>query len=443
MQQRLLLILSILGFSCQPSEQNTSQVFHEEGVLHRPAPFVHEACEASAAAAAQTGDLGTNLSLYLSDMGREIMRRSNQSFESEGKTAPFRDALAPENFCFYARTSETDMLNAFANSAQREISFIPYTFQALPSEAALAAVMCHELAHVSMAHNGSALRADIEAKLLSKNPRYQEDLIAANTACNKVGRVSELEPQLVDKLYGENSATAQAFKKINLDLLGYVEAHFFEFILGIFRPNPGADLFTCRNRAEAYRIMAAAPPAAPEAIAALLPAESFIWQAWQEEKQMIEASRLETSEGMSPAAALDFMYALGEELDQLHGSGRYAFLNWQEQEADEVGYEICLRAGVDMSQYAKLHAHILETESPGALAQCMDDIEAGRLIDRKLGTHPSPCWRIYDIVKLESAKHVAYYDALMERIPRTPLFGEDRLPALLDMFEAQTASRAE
>jgi hypothetical protein len=117
--------------------------------------------------------------------------------------------------------------------------------------------------------------------------------------------------------------------------------------------------------------------------------------------------------------------------------------NWREQEADEVGFELYLRAGYDYRQYIKLlenlersvkeqvaaggqnAARLSVNIGPNVKVESLADEIAGKSCQRGTATHPNPCWRMADI-KLEWEKHNEFYANLSPQNPLVHVFG-DRL----------------
>jgi hypothetical protein len=85
--------------------------------------------------------------------------------------------------------------------------------------------------------------------------------------------------------------------------------------------------------------------------------------------------------------------------------------NWREQEADEVGLEIYLRAGFKWSDFPWLHAKGLK---PDEMERCRKDhIEKNVEPTRGDDTHPENCWRVFDIMVTEARFHKEDYAAFV------------------------------
>ncbi|RYZ55920.1 MAG: hypothetical protein EOP07_13280 [Proteobacteria bacterium] len=102
--------------------------------------------------------------------------------------------------------------------------------------------------------------------------------------------------------------------------------------------------------------------------------------------------------------------------------------NWTEQEADEVGYEIYIRAGFKDSIYSEDSFDFPNSDSDGTLREAclisLNEAKKGRLVSILRGgdAHPSECWRRYDISILENKKHFKDYSDLWKSAIQTTIF---------------------
>ena len=125
--------------------------------------------------------------------------------------------------------------------------------------------------------------------------------------------------------------------------------------------------------------------------------------------------------------------------------------NWREQEADEVGFELYLRAGYDYRQYIKMLENLERSVNEQIAAggqnnprlsvniganvkvESLADEIAGKTCQRGTATHPKPCWRMADI-KLEWEKHKEFYANLSPQNPAIQVFG-DRLKKIRENLQ--------
>ena len=64
------------------------------------------------------------------------------------------------------------------------------------------------------------------------------------------------------------------------------------------------------------------------------------------------------------------------------GYGKKAITNWKEQEADEVGYELYLRAGFNPDDFYWMHKYVLGLESKSSYDKCREEIESAKIPER-------------------------------------------------------------
>ena len=426
----MMTALSVAA-ACQQPRSSTSQPLHREGELDRPDASTFTDCKAVAPAPETLNGMQNTVNAYIRDLATAIMTRTNESLARDGRAPLFVGELAPETFCFVTPPQVFPEINASATTSRRELSFKPYTFLALPDEPALAGIMCHELAHVTMRHGTSKdVRTDIEQTFMSA-PDFDERFRKSLDICNSLPATTNLTADMLEKLYGRSSATYQIVTGAINEVVDYINTHFFEMIYSFGSANRNDDIMVCRDRAEIVEALLQVE-VSPDALATLTPQELTLWNSWLAERKTIEETVAVKEGDVTPRAALHFFHELANQLDTAYATGRNSLISWKEQEADEVGYEICLRAGVDVRPFAALHHLTVKEEEKAGPAQCLPDIEAGHVPNRKLGTHPTACWRIFDIEKREQSEHAAYYQDLLERIPRQELLGSARLEQVLN-----------
>ena len=430
--------------SCQRGDKGGSQLKHIEADLQRPDATLFVDCHQSEPADETLSPMQKVIKLYLNDLAEKIMNRANESLVADGHAPLFAGELAPEKFCFWSPNEVGPTINASAESQRREVGFLPGTFLALPHEPALAGVMCHELAHVTMRHGTSDdVRPDIKKSLMS-SPSFDATYKEAVHSCNSYGNVSLITPEMIAKIYGPESETSRAFAALRQEESDFVGAHLMQIFMGLGFADLNTDIFACRNRAEMHDVLTVGAIKA-DGLAGLTQEEQQNWTVYQAELAKMESDKATAlSAGtMTPDAAFSFFKKLATDLDQAYGAGRNSFISWKEQEADEVGYEICLRAGIDVSAFVDIHKMLVVDEEKDSANRCLSDIEEGRVPARKLGVHPTACWRIFDIEKREQSIHAPYYHDLLARVPRREVLGADRLEAVMkEIHAAEAASPA-
>jgi predicted Zn-dependent protease len=110
---------------------------------------------------------------------------------------------------------------------------------------------------------------------------------------------------------------------------------------------------------------------------------------------------------------MNFLHDLAVKLIDAYDMQELALLNWKESEADQVGLEICARAGIDISQYDEFYRlsdnfrdqNLENMPGAGSLEQCIEILEDKKMPNRFGDTHPDPCWRIFDVTYREPSIH--------------------------------------
>jgi len=377
-----------------------------------------------------------SVSAYLGDMAREIMRRTDQSLKQDKLPAVFVGERAPGKFCFLATENLENTLNAYAFIAARTILFEPFDFTALASEPALAGALCHEIAHVTMGNESKqGVRQDVHDKVFGQQ-RFKTGYAAAKAQCEKTSHLL-IDPLILARALGKSSPKLPAVTKLTRDALIYILTYLLA-LDGMADFVPMAT-YLCTQKLAIYRLLADEidrPPA--EALDA---DQQKAWDQARQDVRDITASRKTGSQDASKSlyAGLALIADLGKALDAAYGAGELAYLNWVEQEADEVGYEMCLRAGTDVTQFPYIHRYVMQHATEDRVEKldaCLAEIASGEIPDRSTLTHPSACFRLYDLVIREPRIHQAQYGALAQRTAIRELLPAARLAQVKATIEA-------
>ncbi len=115
--------------------------------------------------------------------------------------------------------------------------------------------------------------------------------------------------------------------------------------------------------------------------------------------------------------AMERKYRLERELlplEMKHG--------WEEQEADEVGLELLLRAGISPSGFRPGFLAMLPESDRNACIDTLIGVTAGSCappprIQGELATHPLPCWRLFNLEMNEAGRtHREEYTEMMRSV---------------------------
>lgn len=94
--------------------------------------------------------------------------------------------------------------------------------------------------------------------------------------------------------------------------------------------------------------------------------------------------------------------------------------NWQEQEADEVGFELFVRAGFNPNHYLnQLSCHTIPNIDMQSFAVDKPSTPAP---ERGKLSHPTHCWRHDNIRRVELARHLQDYQSLLDNAKTVTAF---------------------
>ncbi len=301
---------------------------------------------------------------------------------TKGNPNTFSGRFSADKFCIDINPSK--VANATLSPNGR-LEFNIGMFQALDSDAAIAAIMAHELAHITMAHAVRAIddKFDNDPEIKSLQSQLISKLVALQKAM-KDGLVT------LRTLFKKRSTTDSAVLKsavddvIKLEAAG--EAHsplidaylnYFALVVQLSDPELGSTkIATPYSAADIKQVQDLASPISDH----------------MESINTLKAGLIAKRKAKGATA---------EEL-----------ANWREQEADEVGFELYLRSGFKADSFTDLFSHLLEEdEAVPSLTECQRKLDADLIPDRGQSTHPANCWRIYDIKKAEKQRHSNEYDS--------------------------------
>lgn len=111
--------------------------------------------------------------------------------------------------------------------------------------------------------------------------------------------------------------------------------------------------------------------------------------------------------------------------------------NWKEREADEVGFEMYLRSGFLPYSYVKVFLNYLAIIK-NEYKNCFDFSSSSFSLNKNLfqagnGTHPTDCWRIYNIIVNETSDHMKEYSSFIQN-NRTVNLSDDGLSRVRELI---------
>lgn len=367
---------------------------------------------------------------YVSKLAHLIMNRNPQTFAGD---------YAPEKFCF--TVLDLDIVNALAFANKRLIVFNQGMLEALPNDGHVAAVLAHELAHITMQHTG-----DYESETVTNDPRWQAHGQDAKEKLKRLERTQQDLESRKSALYVEHSAleaamdaTTSPSRQLRAELaktyqtllselysaLGTKRSDSVAFLAlatALQSPTPrlqlapsltkgdvssAADFQILRDKVERYRTSR----------------DAWLAQEEQEQPDLWTKYRAVVLEAATVAQRLADGITERERLTAQLNALRTEIIgdaaaNWHEQEADEVGLEFHLRAGFAPLAYQGLFEVLHAIYQSGA-ASCAAQAESP---ERGAESHPDPCWRYYNAKALEMSGHSADYAPFLDTDLVTEIF---------------------
>ena len=335
---------------------------------------------------------------YLGDLSNNLIK-ANQSH------------LAPEfhdsKFCFSIINSTA--VNASA-SYSGEIRFSIGLFAMAENDAQVATILAHEMAHVFSGHQGGRIHPDMKnvdtyKKLLGMLESMMTATAAAGNAFNK--EMHKHSDVLID--IPKAQEFLHAFLEFDELLVDPSELKSFDLKRDILIPARS------HKPVETNFI-----PSKKDSLASLIPFGINVYAKVLSLPEDLKSRYLEIEQPLMDAYQ-DLLTKKWAEKDhdrkiaalELKHLGKEIAANWREQEADEVGLEMYLRAGFDVDEWTNtfemVRSHRLKTIqsipdlSPEQLESMIHQLES---CERGYETHPTLCWRGENIRgELKKHKH--------------------------------------
>ncbi len=364
---KVILFVSSACILMSCKMRNISDVKHDFGQTTRGVEnFNFEPCEASY----ESKSFFPKTQEYLQNIAMEIMRNNPQTFKQGSK-------LDPKHFCIDVKNDPT--FNAYAKSTNRHVTFHTGMVKELGSDASVAAVMAHELAHITMLHLYSSHPKFIPNDNTKKD--IEENIKIFKQFNGEFTKAEQLRNAALVAL--ENSDDRDESLKLQVEFIGLFDDVFRNFSDRYGNVNVN-EFANARN--------------------------NFL-------KKIDESKRDSLASKIDQIAKI-FLDAqpLGVRLNKLRDDMRMQLLkstqvglsegmNWEEQEADEVGLELYRRAGFRDSHFFDMLFQLAAVSGLSArdIASCMQMSFKAILLsnrnsepERGAASHPESCWRIFD-----------------------------------------------
>ncbi|MCX6123720.1 MAG: hypothetical protein NTV34_03065 [Proteobacteria bacterium] len=403
------------------------------------------------------------------------LRKLLEALATKNETA-FKGKFSSENICITLVGS--GMTNAEAVRQMNTIRFHSGLLVSAPNDAAVAAILAHEAAHLLMQ---SVHVADRVPDAVINNPNWLQvrndferaysshkaDIMAlkesisqnANSlrAIEKSWRESAPKELLEEmghlpRLQGQTEAIMGGSLKSKKEMvfkdleakLKQITLPYITDIYGLTKASQGELAPAIESRPKrAARVPEVSDQLAAENVDRYI---ARCKKAIRELKAISKPNQYET--WLELESSLKSQSFKANELEFTFGAARQKFntyvksvvgeeqsFNWQEQEADEVGYELYLRAGFRSEDFNWLNRTQMTLAEA---AECEDNYISKRLPPvRGFLRHPGHCWRIYDIQVLEADYHKVEYDPLKKVAILVELF-----PGALEEAKSEIKSSA-
>ncbi len=347
--------LSALGGACQRPVAE-SDVQHVWGQTSRDTEaYAFQECDNS------EPDYRPAYHQFIRELGEYIMAATPETF---------RGKVAPSKFCW--RVDENKELNAYADMPTRTIAFQDGVLASGLTVEETAAVMGHELAHVTLLHSSLPVHPSF-----TPSPAYDE---LKRKVVEKNEELSQLHSSLpptdaFESFFGENPDAYRIYYK-NIEQL---------------RKKYRDGLDSPELAALEQEIISSLPYDLQGLMKENLQARKSVFQRGTEldDDIMALSNAMKSVQEVDPAV------------------GAYEPFNWEEREADEVGFEFLVRAGFPESGWTGAYAALAlsnipadelelclakgeNTESLGGLEKLLHGTE----VERGRENHPHACWRI-------------------------------------------------
>lgn len=405
----------------------------------------------------------------IESVDNEIDAYLRKMFLHLAKTSPhlFKGDLAPEKVCVYVNNKGSD--NATAYCDHNRIVVNAGVLRKVESDAELAGILAHELSHLALHFNH---KKSIPPVVLAdpKWPEFRTDYDVKKTKI--LAEIKRLD-QEQQKLSLERAKSLSCMQKDRTDATNSA-------LLNVYRGQVAFNelLATSKMRENDYRkfwkriadfpkldakdsagktIIEAEPtykratmqPTAPENLAKAEQGladlngkiQALLQVLAKDNGTCYQSYRQTTDAGPALMAehnkATQAKYALESEFDRfiLTRAGDQGY-NWEEQEADEAGYEMYLRAGFKPESFV---AYPRRNLGEAGWNNCMENhVQKGIEPPRGASSHPMDCWRAYDILYIEPRVHADNYAPLLKEATIETLFpgelatAKDRAKRLLN-----------
>lgn len=393
------LCFSAIFSSCKPGELS-SQLQHDFGDTSVKPKHALVDCHSNSSQAFVTkkGQFPKSTA-YIKQIAQHLMNANSSTF-----AGPY----ASSKFCF--ETQYEPSYNAYAVPTHREVVFHTGALLTFRNDAEVAAVMAHELAHITMQHAGVLTHSDFKkigahAQGLSQQlDQIREQLNSKSTAITKL---HEEIKELMDDIAASSREDRDAVQNIRA-------------IEQILMENSGLELIS-PTQWKGYADQLSKHYAT---IMGGAHAENGVAVRYKVDEVARLEKELNDISIRSFNVEDEFRNAAAEKI-----GGFEQLSNGKEREADEVGYELYLRARMHPGHFLAAESNGVQEVGVGqqlaAYLYCIKNMLVNLRIEpyRGYSTHPTGCWRLYNIFINENLSHKDDYKDLFAAARQTTIPG--------------------
>lgn len=339
---------------------------------------------------------------YLSDVAKYLAAFNPKTF---------KDKFAIEHICIYVQPGAKS--NAVAIRNLNTINVNSGLVLVALSDAEIASALAHELAHLTMQSDDGE---DVPPEVLRSPdwPKVRENFeFQYRDASGRLNGIEQHIAMIQEQMRSDSLAIARAIDSDALLQEGYKLQSLYNHLLSVNLmtyvrlPIPLlADrdellpTLTTDELASLAKSFASQRTAFIAKLEKVAPASVKNWQ----DQQVL----LLTAFGQTDVVQTE-LGSYSKQFDSFIASlaGPGARYNWREQQADEVGYELYLRAGFEPTFMPWLERNNMPLED---YQKCLKEhVAKGIPPSRENTGHPTDCWRIYDLLYLEARYHAEDY----------------------------------
>lgn len=306
------------------------------------------------------------------------------------------DQYSADKFCFSVVKADFISPNEYANIKNGSIYVNLSLIKNAPNDAAIAAVLPHEIAHVTMNHRN----LDYHQKVLAEMEilaTYKEEIEQSIDSLYKMTKI-----KLIRDIGRNAKNISEAGYPQLVEDINEFYGNDFLFLIGQYYKRS-------ISRKEYYQFLFSSLKFMSNEFTKISMDIISLDQVWEDTyyqaKSIVKSiHQLENLYNSEQARLDELELEFSNWQDDIISNGQFASKSWKEEEADNVGLEIYYWAGYEWSSYHWFNSYFLSD-----INSCLLDYQESRVLpSRGPGAHPTPCWRFLNIHYTELEAHEEY-----------------------------------